>query len=422
MKHKKFRLLSKVVFFYLLITLITFITSALILQREANKHMHNILEDRFQKRERYIMRILTENPEKLARLDHTLVSKVERIPENFPNYQDTLILNEETREMNTYRKKTTYINLNGTIYKVETSKAAEELYKFRDDIRNIIVPILAVLVILTVLGNYLLSGYLLDPFRRILKKMSQYNLGQPTASRQIKTSTNEFDQLNHLYEKMKSRIENDYYQLKEYTENMSHELQTPLAIIQNKTESLLSENKLSAEQIKKIKVVNDEAQALSRLGSALNLITKIENNEFQNIRTLHTAPLIEQHIEKIEEIAAIKNLKIESSLDKNHSFSIDPMLLDILIRNLLKNALRYSSHNSVIKISTDGELFSISNTGEKLSFPEEEIFNRFKKGNEKQSIGLGLSIVKKICGVSQLAIQYRFMEGTHRFEIFPKKG
>lgn len=422
MKHKKFRLLSKVVFFYLLITLITFITSALILQREANKHMHNILEDRFQKRERYIMRILTENPEKLARLDHTLVSKVERIPENFPNYQDTLILNEETREMNTYRKKTTYINLNGTIYKVETSKAAEELYKFRDDIRNIIVPILAVLVILTVLGNYLLSGYLLDPFRRILKKMSQYNLGQPTASRQIKTSTNEFDQLNHLYEKMKSRIENDYYQLKEYTENMSHELQTPLAIIQNKTESLLSENKLSAEQIKKIKVVNDEAQALSRLGSALNLITKIENNEFQNIRTLHTAPLIEQHIEKIEEIAAIKNLKIESSLDKNHSFSIDPMLLDILIRNLLKNALRYSSHNSVIKISTDGELFSISNTGEKLSFPEEEIFNRFKKGNEKQSIGLGLAIVKKICGVSQLAIQYRFMEGTHRFEIFPKKG
>ncbi len=420
MKQRKFRLLSKVVFFYLLITLLSFITSALILQREANKHMHHILEDRFLNRERYISKFLESNPEKLSRLDNNLILEVTHIPEKYPLYRDTLIINEETRQMNVFRKKVTYLTLGDRHYRVEMSKNAEELYKFRDDIRTIIIPILSILVLITVLGNYLLSGFLLDPFRRILKKMSLYNIGKEAPSKPVNTSTLEFSHLNTLYEKMKNRIETDYFQLKEYTENMSHELQTPLAIIQNKVESLLSENRLPEDQAKKVKVIHDEVQALSRLGSALNLITKIENNEFQNIKTLSTAPFIRDHIEKIEEMASMKGLSIETSLDENHSFSIDPMLLDILIRNLVKNALRYSFNDSVIKITTENEAFSISNTGEKLGFPEKEIFSRFRKGNENQSVGLGLAIVKKICSVNQLNIQYRYEKETHFFEIQPE--
>lgn len=421
MKKRKFRLLSKVVFFYLLITLVSFITSALILQQEANKHMHNILENRFENRERYIKRILKNNPERLSRISHSSAIEVNSIPESYPFYRDTLIMNEETQRKNFFRKKITYLTIEGKHYRVEMSKDAEELYKFRDDIRDIIIPILAILVIVTVLGNYLLSGFLLEPFQRILNRMSLYNIGQSRGTGPIKTSTKELHKLNILFEKMKNRIENDYFQLKEYTENMSHELQTPLSIIQNKTESLLSENSLTSEQVRKVKVIHDEVQGLSKLGSALNLITKIENKEFQNVKTIHTAPIIKNHIEKIEDIAAMKELTIESSLDEDHSFSIDPRLLDILIRNLVKNALRYSHNKSVVRIQTEGDRFSISNKGDKLNFSEEEIFSRFKKGNEKQSVGLGLAIVKKICTVSHLQIHYHFEEGNHHFDIYPEK-
>lgn len=422
MKKPKFRLLSKVVFFYLIITLTSFIISAIILQNEANKHMHNILENRFDFRERFVERMLEENPEKISRIDHTHVKKVAQIPENFsPVYSDTTMINPQTQRENIFRKKVNYITIGDQHYRVEMIKEAEELYRFRDDVFEIILPILAILVVVIVLANYLLSGYLLEPFRRILKQMSLYNIGQSRTENRINTSTKEFQHLIDLYEKMKERIENDYYQLKEYTENMSHELQTPLTIIQNKTESLLSENKLSESQVKKVKLIYDEIQQLSRLGSALNLITKIENKEFQDIRTISTAPKIRDHIEKIQEIAAMKALNIGTSLDEDHSFTIDPRLLDIMIRNLLKNALRYSCRNSTIYISTEKDKFSISNNGKGLDFPDNEIFDRFKKGNEKQSIGLGLSIVKKICDVSNLEIIYHFEDEIHRFEIYPEK-
>ena len=422
MKKPKFRLLSKAVFFYLLITLISFIISAFILQKEANKHMHNILENRFEYRERFIERILEDRPEKISRFEHTYVAKVSQIPENFtPVYTDTIIINPQTERENIYRKKISYLTVDGEYYRVEMIKEAEELYRFRDDVFEIIIPILAILVVVIVLSNYLLSGYLLEPFKRILKQMSLYNIGQSRSTGPISTSTKEFQQLIYLYEKMKDRIENDYYQLKEYTENMSHELQTPLTIIQNKTESLLSENKLTESQVKKIKLIYDEIQQLSKLGSALNLITKIENQEFQDIQTINTAPRIRDHIEKIEEIAEMKDLKIESSLDEDHSFTIDPRLLDIMIRNLVKNALRYSYPDTTIYIKTVKNKLSITNKGKGLDFPANEIFDRFKKGNEKQSIGLGLSIMKKICDVSNLEIIYLFEDETHRFEIYPQK-
>jgi signal transduction histidine kinase len=344
---------------------------------------------------------------------------VESIPNNFvPAYRDTLITNEQTQREDVFRKKIMYLTIDGKHYRVEMSKGAEELYRFKDDIFNVILPMLGALVIVIVLANFILSGYLLEPFRRILKQMSLYKIGQPTPTDEISTSTKEFHQLKLLYDKMQRRIENDYYQLKEYTENMSHELQTPLAIIQNKTESLLSESRLQEDQAKKLKVIHDEIQQLSRLGSALNLITKIENNEFRNIQTVHTAPVIRKHIDKIEEIAVMKKLKIELLLDETHSFTIDPGLYDILIRNLIKNALQYSRDETTILFKTEQGKLIITNQGSKLEFPKNEIFTRFKKGNGSQSVGLGLAIVKKICAVSQLQIDYIQQVETHRFEIY----
>ncbi len=421
MSKRKFRLLTKVVFFYLLITLASFIISALILQAEADKHMHHILESRFKHKEHFIVRILKHKPEKISRLHHTAVKEVDDIPDGFtPEYKDTIIFNDQTQREEVFRKKTNYLNVDGQVYKVEMSKEAEELYRFRDDIFHIILPILGILVIVIVIANYLLSGFLLEPFRRILRQMSTYKIGTPGASVDIQTSTQEFHQLKVLYSKMRKRIEDDYFQLKEYTENMSHELQTPLSIIQNKTEYLLSENNLNTEQVKRLKAVYDEIQHLSKLGSALNLITKIENNEFQDIQTVKTAPVIRNHINTIEEMAEMKQLKLQTRIDETHVFNIDPGLLDILIRNLLKNALRYSVANSTIMIETDNKDFIIKNQGDKLDFPEDEIFTRFKKGKKgKHAIGLGLAIVKKICIVSGLDITYSFNEGIHKFRINP---
>jgi signal transduction histidine kinase len=247
--------------------------------------------------------------------------------------------------------------------------------------------------------------------------MASYTIGKGNIEEPIKTSTKEFHQLKTLYRDLRSRIENDYFQLKEYTENMSHELQTPLSVIQNKTEVLLSDENLNYDHALKLKIIYDEVQQLSKLSSSLNLLTKIENNEFQNIQTIPTAPVIRNHINKIREFADMKELKIEAELNEQHTFTIDPSLLDILIRNLLRNALRYSETSSTIHIITDAIKLQIINTGDQTDFPSEDIFNRFQKNKNHNSLGLGLAIVKKICTVNKLDISYNFSNRNHIFTI-----
>jgi signal transduction histidine kinase len=251
--------------------------------------------------------------------------------------------------------------------------------------------------------------------------MASYRIGKSGSIDHIKTSTYEFDRLKHLYENMRQRIENDYYQLKEYTENMSHELQTPLSIIHNKTESLLSANDLKPEQAKKLKAIYEETQQLSKMGRALNLITQIENQEFQNIQTIATAPVIRSHVDKISEIAEMKQLELETKLNEDHTFTIDAGLLDILVRNLIKNSMRYSHPSTTINIETDNENFTVINEGDEPEFPEEEVFKRFRKGNRNKSLGLGLAIVKKICEVSGLHIDYKYRDGKHIFIVMPAR-
>jgi signal transduction histidine kinase len=329
------------------------------------------------------------------------------------------MMNEHTQRENIYRKKITYLTVEGTPYKLVMTKEADELYRFKDDVYHIVLPIFIILVVAIFLSNYLLSGYLFDPFRRILKQMAFYRIGQSGSLDHIKTSTYEFHRLKQLYESMRQRIESDYFQLKEYTENMSHELQTPLSIIQNKIESLLSANDLKNEQARQLKAIYEETQQLSRLGRALNLLTQIENQEFTNVKTIDTAPVIRDHVDKIQEIAEMKQLDIEARLDENHTFTIDPGLLDILVRNLLKNAMRYSHPHTTIVVETSGESLRIINQGDEPDFPPEEIFKRFRKGNNRKSLGLGLAIVKKICEVSDLEINYNYREGEHVFVVFP---
>ncbi len=294
---------------------------------------------------------------------------------------------------------------------------ADELYRFRDDVFHIVLPVLFVLVVALFLANYLLSGYLLEPFRKILKQMANYKIGRAVPVEPIRTSTYEFEKLKQLYETMRCRIESDYFQLKEYTENMSHELQTPLNIIQNKTESLLARSDLEKEHVRALKTIYEETVQLSRLGKALNLLTRIENQEFQNIRNLATRPVIEDHIDRVKEMADLKSIRFENKLDESHYIRIDPDLLDIMLRNLIKNAVRNAPGDTAIEVSTTGSTMEFINEGEPPDFPEEKIFDRFRRGSGQHTLGLGLAIVKRICDISGLEIRYRYMDGKHRFMI-----
>ena len=107
-----------------------------------------------------------------------------------------------------------------------------------------------------------------------------------------------------------------------------------------------------------------------------------------------------------------------AELNPEHSLTIDPFLFDILFKNLLRNALRYGDSSSPIFIKTELNKLSISNAGEALKVDASKIFERFVSSNQSaSSLGLGLSLVKRICDLSGLEISYSFDSNTHIFSI-----
>ena len=411
---KSLRLLTKTTLVYLIFILITFFVSARYLINKANETEHI-----FTFREKHLTTYLAEN-DSIKDFRTTKISVLGNISDTikFPQYKDTLIYIEELETFELHREKLVVIKGKTDFYLVEMVVNIDDFTNLKQDVASRIVPSFILLALLIIVFSALLSGFLLKPFHKILAQMNKYKVGKGSEINTINSSTLEFKKMQYLFKSMVNRIEDDYRNLKEYTENMAHEIQTPLTIIRNKTERLISDEKVMENHNETIKSIYDETNHLSKLGITLNLLTKIENGEYTNKLDLFTEEIILKHVDSVSELIELKSLKIETELNKHHQLIIDPFLFDIILKNLLRNAIRYSSNEGPIKIITTKDSFMISNYGAELNVSEEKVFERFfTSDNSNQSLGLGLALVKRICDLNQLKIYYKYLDSQHVFMI-----
>ena len=416
-KTKSYRLLSKTIFIYLIFIFLAFYGSALFLTQKAQLFINGKLEHRFNRMEHYIKHRLEEG-EKLNDLPRSIeLTALKELPDTtiYPQYSDTLLYNSETEEMQRFKKKTTILEADDQYYLLEMTRYFGDFYELKNEIFSALIPAFVLLAIVLVLFNYALSGYFFKPFNRILGQMDSYEVGKHRQIESVDTSTLEFSKMQQLFKSMTERIDSDYRNLKEYTENMAHEIQTPLTVITNKTENLLADGSLMQKHANDVKIIYDETTHLSKLGTTLNLLTKIENGEYSKREIILTKPVIERHVEAIRESAQLKSIEIEMNLSGDHSFSIDPFLLDIVIKNLLRNAIRYTK-GSPVRIESTSDQITFSNPGEELQVPPDKLFERFFRYNgTRPSLGLGLSLVHKICELNNIRIDYEFNNNRHNF-------
>lgn len=417
-----FRLLTKTVWFYLIFVLAAFSFSGHYIVMKANQYVNKETEDIFEKREFHLQKYLEQN-DTLKSWRTTSISVVNDLSDslNYPQYSDTVIYLEEFGEDKLFRQKVFLIKSGEKFYRVKTLVSIGDFTKFQDDVVRKIIIAFVVLALIIIFFNVIISGYLFKPFHRILEKMDKYKVGKGTVTSDISSSTLEFKKMNLLFLQMVERTESDYKKLKEYTENMAHEIQTPLTIIRNKTEKLISDESVMETHKDSVKVIYDETNHLSKLGTTLNLLTKIENGEYTDVIHINTEPVVLKHVDSITELTELKSLKIETKLNQEHHILIDPFLLDIILKNLLRNAVRYASNEGAIKIETTISDLCISNFGDELKVKENKIFERFyTSNNSNQSLGLGLSLVKRICDLNNLDITYQYADNQHKFSISNK--
>jgi len=230
--------------------------------------------------------------------------------------------------------------------------------------------------------------------------------------------TKEFTQLNNFLKEMTDKALDEYSSLKEFGENASHELQTPLAIIRTKVE-LLVESDINDEQAQLLGDIQKNIEKLARINQSLTLLSKLENNEYSSSENILFCKATKESLSSFEELIEMKSIELRKNIDKPISVKFHPALADILLNNLISNAIRHNiQENGIIELTLTEKSLIIKNTGKEPHVPTDQLFQRFKKGNQcDNSIGIGLAIVKQICDLNNIHIAYVYSSGWHTLEL-----
>jgi len=317
-----------------------------------------------------------------------------------------------------YRHMETPINIDGKNYKLTLHSSLAES-------NNLLVSIIivqAILLVMLLTGLIIINRYntgkLWAPFYKTLQQLRNFDLNKEEKINLPEASIEEFNELNKTVQHLTEHNVEVYRSQKEFTENASHEMQTPLAILQSKLELLMQTQPLNNEQAELISELEDAGGRLSRLNNALLLLTRIENNQYQSKEKVDVIEISKATVSQLKYLAEGKDISIHENYNAPILRETNKALLEILFSNLITNAIRYTNNEGIIFIESDVNHYTIRNTAMNGSLDGSVIFNRFhKQGNDAQSIGLGLAIVKKICQLQQLQIEYHFKNGFHEFTV-----
>ena len=213
--------------------------------------------------------------------------------------------------------------------------------------------------------------------------------------------------LNSLFFKIKTMIDKE----RRFISNAAHELKTPLAAlkIQAEVAKLSIDDKESL--LKSLDNIEIGVNRATRLIEQLLALSRIESiNEFDNLSLINWTEIINSNLKELEFKAKEKNISI-NFLHKNEIKNIkgEPIILSLLVRNLLDNAIKYNENNTNIRIELEKNHLIIQDNGKGINpLILKNIGERFvRPAGEKQiGSGLGFSIVQQIGKLHNLRLNF----------------
>lgn len=416
------RLLLKATLFYLIITMIVFgiggVMTYDIFQRKVEIDTDLYLRGRLWNLEKSLKN--GESASSFISRNTSILEVDNSIPETKYMIGDTLADHPNPRidKMEPHRKIRAVRKIEDKTYKIEIFDVIVESDDIFSGVFESQTRLFVILGVVLMIFSFLVSTWLFRPFNITLYAIKNFRLNDSKKLKLGKTNTKEFRELNNILSDMIEKNRNDYKNLKEFSENASHEMQTPLAVAKGKMELLLQSKNLDKEQLQLIHSSYEAIDHLSKMGRSLGLLTKIENKEFTDYQEIDLSEKITTAIFDFQELLELKEIKIDHQVDENIRVKSDPSLLHMLIANLFQNAIRHNIANGEIHVVLTKSSLKISNTGNPLSGSSEALFKRFKKDNQSgETIGLGLSIVREICEVNGYDITYNYENSFHQIEI-----
>jgi signal transduction histidine kinase len=315
------------------------------------------------------------------------------------------------------RKLNFPIAANGNWFDVQVTKSLESTDELTRSVAAITFITILVMLVTSLLINRIWLRVLWRPFYNSLGTMQLFKLGKTDLPQFGNTRVDEFNSLNEVLDAATKNATAEYQRLKNFTENASHELQTPLAIIRSKLDVLMQDEALTEQQSNLVQEVFDATLRMTKLNQALLLLSKIENHQFAETALVQLDELIEKKLLDFTELLQHQGFIITKDIHPAQ-VNMNATLAEIMLNNLFSNAIRHTRPNQTLAIAVNPQEFSIANSADAGPLDGQQLFNRFYKGKQSASEnGLGLSIVAQIAEVSGFQVNYRFAENAHRFTI-----
>lgn len=337
------------------------------------------------------------------------------------SYRDTLMYMQNEEDFEPVRLLESVFEMDGSYYKIKVITSMVEEDDLIEDLLISLLFLYAGLIISILVLNNLVLKRIWNPFYVLLSQLKNFKIQDNKKPNFQPSRVEEFNLLNSRIDKFISKAQESYKSQKEFIENASHEMQTPLAIALNNLEQLLETEGLNQEQMELIGRTMTKLESLTRYNKSLLLLSKIQNDQFPEQEKIGINTILRNLIQDFDDIASSKNVQISFVEQSSAEIQMNPELAQILFTNLLKNAIIHSPDGGVVEVEVTSTSVSLSNSGE-TPLDENSIFTRFyKSGSSISSNGIGLAIAKAIAESYNLQLQYEFSD-RHIFHIsFLKK-
>jgi signal transduction histidine kinase len=276
---------------------------------------------------------------------------------------------------------------------------------------------LALLVSLTILQR-MMSKKLWKPFYDTLDKIEGFKLESGQKPDFEQTTTIEFSRLNEKLNGLMVDNITIYKQQKEFIENASHELQTPLAVFKSQLDILLQQPGLTQSNTEIIRSLYAVSARMTRLNKNLLFLARIDNAQLSNMEVVDFVKILHDQLMYLRELAESEGLTVHVETGNSLNLKANKLLVESLINNMVVNAIRHNVKEGTINIKVDNSGLKVSNTGVPYALDPNKIFRRFSRSSEeKKGNGLGLAIVQQICIMHGWEVSYNYENNLHVFGV-----
>ncbi len=332
-----------------------------------------------------------------------------------PDFRDVVLIDSlDNNEPIEVRQLRATVSANGQTYLVTVRQPYFEFNELAREISLGVIIGFLILMALSVAIGLSLSRRLWRPFYETIAQLRGVRLDTGTEPVFPESKIREFSLLGQSLQELTKKLRRQFSLQKQFTENASHELQTPLAVASAELDFLMQSDHLTEADHTHLQRATDALSRLSQLNRSLLLLAQVENDQFATDERLDLSDLLTQYVQEYAPFFAHKHLVVQQAISPNVQLRMNRQLAGVLLTNLLKNAVRHGGKrqgesDGYVSIDLTTDALTIRNTGAPLPFADSQLFNRFVKDPARpDSTGLGLALVKQICDRYGLSLSYGY--------------